>query len=108
MVPQHVGCSSIASHSSPLLFGICQLRCADCVRDGASYTFTSTAASTSINARGVTGALGAGWSSLMGTMGHRFTVADLQSEQKTVRHVEKIVKKKSKIKGVPVVCTVLD
>lgn len=80
MVSRHVSCSCIASHIVPLLFVICQLRCADRVRDGASYTFNAAAASASINAGRMTGALAASWSSLMGAMGDRFTVADLQSE----------------------------
>lgn len=49
MVPQHVGCSCIVSHAVPLLFGICQLGCADCMGDGASSTSTAAAASTFVN-----------------------------------------------------------
>lgn len=50
VVSQHVGCSCVASRVGPLLFGICQLRRADSVRDGASYASTSTTASAAINA----------------------------------------------------------
>lgn len=80
MVPQHVSCSCVAARVVPLLFGVRQLRCADSVRDGASYTSTYAAASTSINAGGVTVALAAGWSSLMRAVGHWLTVADLQGK----------------------------
>lgn len=50
MVSQHVRCSCIASCIVPLLFSICQLRCADSVRNRASYTSNPATASASINA----------------------------------------------------------
>lgn len=79
VVPQHVRRGCAASRVVPLLFGIRQLGRADRVRDGASYASAPTLAS--INTRGMTRALAAGGSSLMGAVRHWLTVADLQDKR---------------------------
>lgn len=83
VVPQHVGRGRVAPHVGPLLFGVGQLRCADRVGDGASY---SIAASASIFAGGMTGALAAGWSSLVRAVRYWLTVADLQNIQQNIKN----------------------